>query len=52
MRPVRVVVRTRIAVVATAIVNSFDYDRDFHIPEEDVRRNEDDRTRALAATGA
>ena len=41
-----------VAVVATAIVNSFDYDRDFHIPEEDVRRNEDDRTRALAATGA
>ena len=40
------------AVVATAIWHSFDYDRDFDIPVEDIRRNEDDRTRALAAAGA
>jgi cytochrome o ubiquinol oxidase subunit 1 len=40
-----------VAVVATAIWHSFDYDRDFDIPAEDIRRNEDARTRALAAAG-
>ncbi|GAB3776167.1 cytochrome o ubiquinol oxidase subunit I [Ramlibacter monticola] len=37
------------AMVIAAIVHTFNYDRDFHIPAEDVTRSEDDRTRALAA---
>jgi cytochrome o ubiquinol oxidase subunit I len=40
-----------VALVVTAIVNTFDYDRDFDIPAEDVRLAEDARTRALAAAG-
>uniref|UniRef100_UPI003B3A5CA7 cbb3-type cytochrome c oxidase subunit I n=1 Tax=Sphingomonas sp. TaxID=28214 RepID=UPI003B3A5CA7 len=40
-----------VALVVTAIVNTFDYDRDFDIPAEDVRQAEDARTRALAAAG-
>ena len=37
-----------VAVVAAAIAHSFDYDRDFHIPAEEVRREEDSRTELLA----
>ena len=40
-----------VAIVATAIWHSFDYDRDFYIPVEDVMESEDARTRALAAAG-
>ena len=39
------------ALIAAAIVHTFNYDRDFHIPVEDVNANEDARTRALAAAG-
>jgi cytochrome o ubiquinol oxidase subunit 1 len=35
--------------VIAAIVHTFNYDRDFHIPADEVTRSEDDRTRALAA---
>ena len=38
-------------VVGTSIWHTFNYDRDFHIPEEDVRRHEDARTEALARAG-
>ena len=38
---------TFVGVVAVAIGHSFNYDRDFHIPEEDIRRSEDKRTRTL-----
>jgi cytochrome o ubiquinol oxidase subunit 1 len=41
-----------VGVIATAIVHTFDYDRDFHIPEADVRKSEDTRTRALAEAAA
>lgn len=41
-----------LAIIATAIVHSFNYHRDFHIPAEDVVRTEDERTRRLAAAGA
>ncbi|HET8744426.1 MAG TPA: cytochrome o ubiquinol oxidase subunit I [Ramlibacter sp.] len=37
------------AMVVAAIVHTFNYDRDFHIPAEDVTRSEDARTQALAA---
>ena len=40
-----------VGVIAVAIVNSFDYDRDFDIPADEVTRCEDARTRALAAAG-
>lgn len=36
-------------MVAASIVHTFNYDRDFHIPADDVTRSEDARTRALAA---
>ena len=38
-----------LAVVGTAIVHTFNYDRDFHIPADQVRSTEEARTRALAA---
>jgi len=37
------------AMVVAAIVHTFNYDRDFHIPADDVARSEDARTRTLAA---
>jgi cytochrome o ubiquinol oxidase subunit 1 len=37
------------AMVVAAIVHTFNYDRDFHIPADEVTRSEDARTRALAA---
>jgi cytochrome o ubiquinol oxidase subunit I len=40
-----------IALVATAIVHTFNYDRDFDIPVEDVKKAEDARTEALARAG-
>lgn len=36
------------ALIAAAIAHTFNYDRDYHIPVEDVRRTEDERTRLLA----
>ncbi|SIT05343.1 cytochrome o ubiquinol oxidase subunit I [Paracoccus saliphilus] len=36
------------ALVATAIAHTFDYDRDYHIPADEVRRTEDARSRQLA----
>jgi cytochrome o ubiquinol oxidase subunit 1 len=38
-----------VAMLAAAIVHTFNYDRDFHIPADAVARSEDARTRALAA---
>ncbi len=38
------------AVIATAIAHTFNYDRDFHIPAEEVARVEQARTRLLATT--
>jgi cytochrome o ubiquinol oxidase subunit 1 len=40
------------ATVAAAIVHTFNYDRDFHIPADQVTRSEDARTARLAAAGA
>ncbi|MBW6526254.1 cytochrome o ubiquinol oxidase subunit I [Sphingomonas sp. RHCKR7] len=40
-----------VALLAVAIGHTFNYDRDFHIPAEDVVRNEDARTRALQSAG-
>jgi cytochrome o ubiquinol oxidase subunit I len=39
-------------IVAVAIGHSFNYDRDYHIPAEEVTRVENERTAALAAAGA
>jgi cytochrome o ubiquinol oxidase subunit 1 len=36
------------ALIASAIVHTFNYDRDFHIPAEEVARTEQARTRQLA----
>jgi cytochrome o ubiquinol oxidase subunit 1 len=38
-----------LAILATAIAHTFNYDRDFHIPAETVVATEDGRTHALAA---
>ncbi|MGX1744542.1 cytochrome o ubiquinol oxidase subunit I [Bosea sp. NPDC055353] len=38
---------TFVGVVATAIIHSFNYDRDFHIPAGDVVREEEARSRQL-----
>lgn len=38
-----------LATVLAAIVHTFNYDRDFHIPAEQVTRSEEARTAALAA---
>ena len=40
-----------LALLATAIIHTFNYDRDFHIPVEDVIASEDARTRALQTAG-
>jgi cytochrome o ubiquinol oxidase subunit 1 len=40
------------ALIASAIVHTFNYDRDFHIPAEEVVRVEDERTRQLLAQQA
>ena len=40
-----------VALIATAIGHTFNYDRDFHIPVEDVVNSEDARTRALQQAG-
>jgi cytochrome o ubiquinol oxidase subunit 1 len=37
------------AMVVSAIVHTFNYDRDFHIPADDVTRSEDARSRVLVA---
>jgi cytochrome o ubiquinol oxidase subunit 1 len=37
-----------VSLIATAIAHTFNYDRDFHIPAEEVLRVEDLRTRQLA----
>jgi len=36
-----------VGVIATVIIHSFNYDRDFHIPAEAVLREEDSRSRQL-----
>jgi cytochrome o ubiquinol oxidase subunit I len=38
-----------VAMVASAIFHTFNYDRDFHIPADEVTRSENARTGALAA---
>jgi cytochrome o ubiquinol oxidase subunit 1 len=38
-----------VAMIAAAIVHTFNYDRDFHIPADDVMRSEDAHARDLAA---
>ncbi|MDO6414927.1 cytochrome o ubiquinol oxidase subunit I [Sphingomonas sp. BIUV-7] len=40
-----------IGVFAVAIHHTFNYDREFHIPADEVTRTEEARTRALAAAG-
>ncbi|TCP37030.1 cytochrome o ubiquinol oxidase subunit I [Sphingomonas sp. BK235] len=40
-----------VALLAVAIGHTFNYDRDFHIPAEDVVKNEDARTHALQTAG-
>jgi len=37
-----------VGIVAAVIIHSFNYDRDFHIPAEEVLRAEDSRSRMLA----
>ncbi|MEQ5795409.1 cytochrome o ubiquinol oxidase subunit I [Paracoccus sp. NFXS7] len=41
-----------IGMIAVAIAHTFNYDRDFHIPVEEVARTEAARDRQLAALGA
>ena len=41
-----------LAVIAVAIAHTFNYNRDYYIPVEEVRETEDARTRALAGTEA
>jgi cytochrome o ubiquinol oxidase subunit 1 len=36
-----------VAVIAAVIIHTFNYDRDFHIPADEVVRAEDERTRLL-----
>ncbi|HEY9236755.1 MULTISPECIES: cytochrome o ubiquinol oxidase subunit I [Phenylobacterium] len=38
-----------LAILVAAIAHTFNYDRDYHIPVEEVRQTEDERTRVLAA---
>ncbi len=38
-----------VALIATAIGHTFNYNRSFHIPLEDVVKTEGERTRLLAA---
>ncbi|PZR84342.1 MAG: cytochrome o ubiquinol oxidase subunit I, partial [Stutzerimonas stutzeri] len=39
-----------VAVIAAVIIHTFNYDRDFHIPADEVLRAEDERTRLLGQT--
>ena len=39
-------------LIGTAIAPSFNYDRDYHIPADEVTRTEDAHTRELAAQEA
>ncbi|MGK6320491.1 cytochrome o ubiquinol oxidase subunit I [Sphingomonas sp. DT-204] len=41
-----------LGIVATAIIHTFNYDRDYHIPVETVIETEEARTRLLASAGA
>ena len=38
---------TFVGILATVIIHSFNYDRDFHIPADDVVRAEEARSRQL-----
>jgi cytochrome o ubiquinol oxidase subunit 1 len=38
-----------VAVVAAVIIHTFNYNRDYHIPADEVIRTEDERTRLLAS---
>jgi len=40
-----------VGLIATAIAHTFNYNRDYYIPAEEVTRTEEERTRALAAVG-
>jgi len=40
------------ALIATAILHTFNYARDFHIPADEVTETENERTRLLAGAGA
>jgi len=40
-----------VGLIATAIAHTFNYNRDYYIPAEEVTRTEEERTRALAAAG-
>ncbi|MGV2978979.1 cytochrome o ubiquinol oxidase subunit I [Camelimonas sp. ID_303_24] len=40
-----------VALIVTAIAHTFNYNRDYYIPAEEVTRTEEERTRALAAAG-
>jgi cytochrome o ubiquinol oxidase subunit 1 len=40
-----------VSLIVAAIVHTFNYDREFHIPAEAVLRAEDARTRLLASHG-
>ncbi len=41
-----------IGLIAVAIHHTFNYDREFHVPVEEIERAEGERTRQLAAAGA
>ena len=41
-----------VGVLAAAIWHTFNYDRDYYVPAEEVRETEEARDRALAAQGA
>jgi cytochrome o ubiquinol oxidase subunit 1 len=41
-----------VAMLAAVIVHTFNYDRDFHIPAQEVARIEGDRTRGMAVAHA
>ncbi|WP_127901968.1 cytochrome o ubiquinol oxidase subunit I [Solirhodobacter olei] len=45
------VILSGLALFATVITHSFNYDRSFHIPAEEVTRTEEDRSRLLASAG-
>ncbi|GHE51604.1 cytochrome ubiquinol oxidase subunit I [Camelimonas fluminis] len=40
-----------VGLIVTAIAHTFNYNRDYYIPAEEVTRTEEERTRALAAAG-
>ena len=41
-----------LAVLVVSIAHTFNYDRDYHIPADEVRESEDAYNRALQATEA